>query len=633
MNHEPVSKLSSIGKSINQDLENLRYIGRFGTMMNERDEPILKKDARRFLRGCYDALSLHNKKKTSFRTIISLPIEGSGAAQKIVLDHYRARYGSFFYAYHQKNDRGEFQPHLHITAMNDRAHHPFLRHQEIRNVRETIGSRFAAAGISFSPSKKLERNRSQAAIHASDRREIEAVMQASFQRSLSPSDNRPTDFSAWEEALQREGLSKSRETKSGVITLANSQGYKMRIERLSGGKMKTRSDVERYLQTINKPGSTGQKEEVKMTEKKTKGPTPEEIAFWEAEKQKKLVRLTTAEAAFERNYARSVAAMATTGLTPEEIAQKINPDPTPEIPEQENINARWTALKTKKEALEKGCPYDSLYSLERTGKGGNKGGKTLSVSGETYALDYARKAAALLADGLTPEQVIERLGRRSQDHRNSLEKGLSNDELLNLERSAKNKGLDLSKALSQLNPSVLNKCAEGDPMPLIMMLSNIIGEMAKAAILKKEHEAPLQQIKEEKDWEKAANEFLLEERARLKRAEEAYALDYARRAAVLTAAGEMPEDIQKKLGTLVKVPGESIKARHASIKKAQEHLEEVMPTDKLLEFEKSISKKFTLPENPKGMKPEKASAVAKAAARAITTGADVSTIVKKGPGE
>jgi hypothetical protein len=115
--YNPVTKLSSFGKGRDSDLSNARYISRFGTLQDEMGNRIMPKDRTKEVEK--RLRHVQNHAKSSFRVIISLPMNDNDRAQKLVLDELRSRYASFLVAFHATDDKGKLQPRLHCTIFND----------------------------------------------------------------------------------------------------------------------------------------------------------------------------------------------------------------------------------------------------------------------------------------------------------------------------------------------------------------------------------------------------------------------------------------------------------------------------------------------------------------------------------
>jgi hypothetical protein len=241
MNYAPVTKLSSFGKGKDSDLANARYISRFGTLQDEMGNPISQKDR---AKAVEERLKQVQGSKTSFRVVISLPAENTAQAKSIVEDEIRQRYSSFLVAYHETDDKGQMQPHLHFLIFNDRKKHTLRDRHEIFNLRDSLGDRFQQAGISFSSSNNSMRpNKTQAEMHIRDRGE--PVWKDNIRTAVQNTIGvccRGGDFI---QSLLKSGISIARETPNS-LTLQNGRGMKIRLNRIFYG-VKSMADIKKII--------------------------------------------------------------------------------------------------------------------------------------------------------------------------------------------------------------------------------------------------------------------------------------------------------------------------------------------------------------------------------------------------
>ncbi len=227
--------------------KHIPYIDRYGTLKDEMGTTIPSAERMDELEKRL-ALSV-DPNRDIFCLSVSLPHQRTAEAQAIVENYCRENFGTFLSAHHEKNHAGQRQEHIHLAIFNDQKHHPLNRLIFLQGMRREIGKRFQTAGISFSPAVPRDERPDQVEriLDRDNRAEIEKAMTAAFGHTLYMSRN----IEDWEDALTVQSLSITRETKS-TITLKNHDGYKMRLERLSEGKLKTRADIERYLVSVYK---------------------------------------------------------------------------------------------------------------------------------------------------------------------------------------------------------------------------------------------------------------------------------------------------------------------------------------------------------------------------------------------
>jgi hypothetical protein len=255
MQYSPVTKLSSFGKGRESDQANARYISRFGTLQDEMGNRILRRGRAKAVEERLK--QVQNLNKSSFRVVVSLPIENANDARKIVEDEIRQRYSSFLSAFHITNDNGDPQPHLHFLVFNDQKSHKLKDMQEIFNLRSAIGERFRQNNFSFSLSQKdLKPKLKQSEIHMKERGvqlwkdDIRHAVEIALKLH---------DFNAFEYYLRSRGIAISRET-TNSLTFRDDKNRKVRLDNLFSN-MKNRADIEARL-------AKNQRQEERASEKK-----------------------------------------------------------------------------------------------------------------------------------------------------------------------------------------------------------------------------------------------------------------------------------------------------------------------------------------------------------------------------
>jgi hypothetical protein len=196
--------------------------------------------------------SCPNRNKSSFRVIVSLPSSNTDRAKAEVIKEIRNRYSSFLVAYHDTNDKGEKQPHMHFLIFNDCKKHRLKDRNEIFHLRNAIGERFRKNNISFPLShESLKPKLSQAEIHMRERgqRNWKDDIRIAVESSLSAS----ADFDSFVSHLNQHGISIARETPNS-LTFQDSEGNKVRLNRLFS-RMKNRQDIEAEIAKNHKEGN------------------------------------------------------------------------------------------------------------------------------------------------------------------------------------------------------------------------------------------------------------------------------------------------------------------------------------------------------------------------------------------
>ena len=310
MQYSPVTKLSSFGKGLDSDLANARYIGRFGTLQDEMGNTLNQHN-----KAVLQRLDLcPNQNKSSFRVIVSLPATDADKAKDIALDEIRNRYSSFLVAYHEKNDKGAPQPHLHALIFNDQKNHPLKDRNEIFNLRQAIGERFRTNNISFPATKEgLKPKRTQAEIHMRERGQTPWL--DDIRNAVESALSHANDFDSFVSVLSQHGITISRQT-AASLTFQDAEGRTARLDRLFS-RMKNRKDIEAEIAKNNI--STD--------------------------------RLRQAEALFLNRLTKTAEALKYQGMKKEDIQNRINNI----LSYRANIDAvseRWEALKTMKSNLD-----------------------------------------------------------------------------------------------------------------------------------------------------------------------------------------------------------------------------------------------------------------------------------------
>jgi hypothetical protein len=337
-NYMPVVKLSSFGRGYDSDMSNVRYISRFDTLMDESGNHIPRQERER-LEAVQQRLDLcPNQDKTSFRVIVSLPSENTERARQEALEEIRNRYSSFLCAFHATNDKGKEQPHLHVLIFNDQKNHPLKDRNEIFDLRNAIGERFKAAGISFpSPNaQELKPKFKQSEIHMKERGQ--KVWLDDIRNAVSFSLSEAISFDSFQSLLKNKGISIIRETKNS-ITFQNSEGMKARLDRLFT-RMKSRADI---LAEIAK---NQKKEDGKMDTKRED--------------------LLRAERSFVSRLNNHMEDMLKNGIPQHEVQSRIE-NILKHRTESEDTQERWTALKQQQEELksEKQNWYEEKQKLRQ----------------------------------------------------------------------------------------------------------------------------------------------------------------------------------------------------------------------------------------------------------------------------
>lgn len=166
MNWKPTVRVTSFNRRPNRrerralDAAHIRYIARFGTLLDESGTPISHRDAL----AKFD----HDRNLSSARVTISLPRENTEEARFIVMQTLAEKYGAGQYvvAFHPGSDTNENQPHLHVCFAAGKRF-PWRTYKEAGRLRESLGERFQEAGISFSPAKNgLRKRYNQREFHA-----------------------------------------------------------------------------------------------------------------------------------------------------------------------------------------------------------------------------------------------------------------------------------------------------------------------------------------------------------------------------------------------------------------------------------------------------------------------------------
>lgn len=109
---------------------------------------------------------------------------------------------------------------------------------------------------------------------------------------------------------------------------------------------------------------------------------------------------------------------------------------------------------------------------------------------------YARRAIILIANGYQPDKIETILNLANLDNqsrwemvkckREHMEKVMSSSDLFDRENLLKkSKGIDTKKILNAVRPGPWSDFADGNPLPLLLMLSGIVAPLLQAAAAKR----------------------------------------------------------------------------------------------------------------------------------------------------
>jgi hypothetical protein len=318
--YSPVVKLSSFGKGKDSDIANARYIARFGTLQDEMGNPISQKQRAKAVEERLK--QVQNQNKSSFRVIVSLPAENTDKAMQEVLDEIRNRYSSFLVAYHETNDAGQMQPHLHFLIFNDCKNHKLKDMNEIFNLRNAIGERFKNSNISFSLSQEdMKPKYKQAEVHMKEKGQ--QLWKDDIRQAVNFSLVNARDFDSFVSALAKQGVSIARETPNSLTFSIQEQGKekRVRLDKLFT-RMKNRQDIERKLAKKHK----------------------------EDRMNAKMEELLKAERSFTTSVTAHVEELLKHGVS-ESVVQSRIEKILQHKTESEDIGERWNALKTMRDAM------------------------------------------------------------------------------------------------------------------------------------------------------------------------------------------------------------------------------------------------------------------------------------------
>ena len=312
-------RITSFGRSKQQDRAHLNYVNRFGTAIDELGNSITGREK--------DILNRHDdrtswSKKISTRLSVSLPADRAEAdrAYEVLKEMLIEKHDRFITAFHEDKKNGNNHSHVYLQNL-DRLTFAKLSDKDLFNAE--FQKRLEKEGIVYSYKKhnKLQPNMKRAEWHKKQRGE--AVELDSFRNAVESSLSVATDFDSFTAALKNHGITIIRETVNS-LTLQDAEGRKARLDRLFSG-MKNRVDIEAEIAKNNASAD----------------------------------RLRRAEQLFLNRLAKTAEVMMFQGALKEEIQNRINTVLSHRAT-SDNTQARWDALKMMKTELDKVMTREQL---------------------------------------------------------------------------------------------------------------------------------------------------------------------------------------------------------------------------------------------------------------------------------
>ena len=313
-------RITSFGKTKQQDRAHLNYINRFGTAVDEMGNSITGRE-KNILRRHDDRTSW--SKKISTRLSVSLPADRAQAdrAYEVLKEMLVEKHDRFITAFHEDKKNGNNHSHVYVQNL-DRLSFAKLSDKDIFNAE--FQKRLEKEGITYSYKKhnKLQPHLKRAEYHKKQRGE--RVELDDIRNAVESALSHANDFDSFSQALAEKGITISRETANSLTLMDATTGNKARLNSLFS-RMKNRTDVENQLSKNNAS----------------------------------VDRLRRAEQMFCNRLTKTAEALKYQGMDKPEIQNKINNI----LSHRANIDApsaRWETLKNMKTELDKVMTREQL---------------------------------------------------------------------------------------------------------------------------------------------------------------------------------------------------------------------------------------------------------------------------------